>query len=177
MSRLIDDLLDAVTIDSGKLALELRPVPVAQVLTEVRERGESLARERGAALHATCDAPPEARDPAIVADRARVVQALGNLVGNALTFCRSGDAMTIACQTTSDAVEFTISDTGPGVDPGLVPHLFEPYWSAPPAIRRRIGLGLYIAKGIVERHGGQIRVERRDAGTAFSVSLPRAPKP
>jgi signal transduction histidine kinase len=147
------------------------------VLTGVRESAESLARERGAALRESCDPAPGARDLAIVADRARVVQALGNLVGNALTFCRPGDAMTIACQTTPDAVEFAISDTGPGVDPGLVPHLFEPYWSAPPAIRRRIGLGLYIAKGIVERHGGRIEVSRSGAGTAFSVTLPRAPRP
>jgi signal transduction histidine kinase len=173
MSRLIDDLLDAVTIDSGKLPLDLRPVLVADVLTEIRERGEPVARERGAVLRATCDAP----GVSIVADRARVVQALGNLVSNALSFCRAGDAMTIGCQVASDAVELTLRDTGPGVDPGLVPHLFEPYWSAPPAIRRRIGLGLYIAKGIVERHGGRIRVERSETGTAFSVTLPRGPRP
>jgi signal transduction histidine kinase len=197
MSRLIDDLLDAVSIDSGKLALDLRPVPIAEVMAEVRERNEPLARDRGVELRAICE-----DQAAIVGDRARVVQVLGNLIGNALTFCRAGDAMTIACQTVNDGVEFQISDTGPGVDPGLVPHLFEPYWSAPPAIRRRIGLGLYIAKGIVECHGGRIRVERSETGggnpdgsvggaggkaprgidaqpgtgTAFAFTIPRAPK-
>jgi signal transduction histidine kinase len=198
MSRLIDDLLDAVSIDSGKLALDLRPVPTADVMAEVRERNEPLARDRGVELRVTCE-----DQAAIVGDRARVVQVLGNLIGNALTFCRAGDAMTIGCQAASDGVEFLVSDTGPGVDPGLVPHLFEPYWSAPPAIRRRIGLGLYIAKGIVERHGGRIRVERSETeggdpagsaggaggkaprgiersetrgGTAFAFTIPRAPK-
>lgn len=173
MSRLIDDLLDAVSIDSGKLALDRRPVPVAELMTEVRERNETAARDRGVELRAPCGA----QDAAIAGDRARVVQLFGNLIGNALTFCRAGDTMTVACQATGDAVEFTISDTGPGVDPGLVPHLFEPYWSAPPAIRRRIGLGLYIAKGIVERHGGRIRVDARNGtGSVFSFTLPRAPK-
>jgi signal transduction histidine kinase len=172
MSRLIEDLLDAVSIDSGKLALDLRPMPIAEVMAEVRERNEPLARDRGVELRVTCE-----DQAAIVGDRARVVQVLGNLIGNALTFCRAGDAMTIGCQAASDGVEFLISDTGPGVDPGLVPHLFEPYWSAPPAIRRRIGLGLYIAKGIVERHGGRIRVDvQPGTGTAFAFTIPRAPK-
>ncbi|HEX8114243.1 MAG TPA: HAMP domain-containing sensor histidine kinase [Kofleriaceae bacterium] len=212
MSRLIDDLLDAVSIDSGKLALDLRPVPVAAVLTEVRERNEPLARDRGVELRVSCGAPPEALNAtasnatvsnvAIVGDRPRVLQVFGNLIGNALTFCRAGDTMVIACQVAGDAVEFSIADTGPGIDPGLVPHLFEPYWCAPPNIRRRIGLALYIAKGIVERHGGRIRVERSEtgggdpagsaggaggkaprgidtgpgAGTLFSFTLPKAPK-
>jgi signal transduction histidine kinase len=177
MSRLIDDLLDAVSIDSGKLALDLRPVPVAAVMTELRERNELLACDRGIELRVTCDPPTGAADVAIRCDRARVLQVFGNLIANAVTFCRAGDAVSIACQVTGDAVEFSLSDSGPGIDPGLVPHLFEPYWSAPPNIRRRIGLGLYIAKGIVERHGGRIRVEPRPGtGTEISFTLPRVPK-
>jgi signal transduction histidine kinase len=177
MSRLIDDLLDAVSIDSGKLALDVRPVPVAQVMKELRERNEAPARDRGIELHVTCEAPPGAPEAAILADRARVLQVFGNLIGNAATFCRTGGAVSIGCQIAGDAVEFTIADTGPGIDPGLVPHLFEPYWSAPPSIRRRIGLGLYIAKGIVERHGGRIGVNARPgAGPAIVFTLPRTPK-
>ena len=180
MSRLIDDLLDAVAIDSGKLALDLRPVPVAALMTEVRERNQAAGRDRGVELRVTCAAPPGAPDAAILCDRARALQVFANLIGNAVTFCRAGDAVSIACQVAGDAVEFSVADTGPGIDPGLVPHLFESYWSAPPAIRRRIGLGLYIAKGIVERHGGRIRVERSElrpgAGPAISFTLPRAAK-
>jgi signal transduction histidine kinase len=182
MSRLISDLLDAVSIESGKLALDLRPVPVAEVMKELRERNEAPARDRGIELRVTCEAPPGAPDLAILADRARVLQVFSNLIGNAVTFCRTGGAVSIGCQLAGDAVEFSITDTGPGIDPGLVPHLFEPYWSAPPSIRRRIGLGLYIAKGIVERHGGRIRVEpgeidaRPGAGPAIAFTLPRAPK-
>jgi signal transduction histidine kinase len=173
MSRLIEDLLDAVSIDAGKLALDLRPVPVAAVMTEVRERNESTARDRGVELRVS-GAPPEAPDVVILCDRARVLQVFGKLIANAVTFCRAGDAVSITCQVAGDAVEFSLADTGPGIDPGLVPHLFEPYWSAPPNIRRRIGLGLYIAKGIVERHGGRIRV---DARPAIAFTIPRVPKP
>jgi signal transduction histidine kinase len=162
MTRLIDDLLDAVTIESGKLALDLRPVPVAAVMTEVRERNEPIARDRGIELRVTCGAPGE--DPGAAVLGARVLQVFRNLIASAITFCRGGDAVLIACRVAGDAVEFSVADTGPGIDPGLVPHLFEPYWSAPPSIRRRIGLGLYIAKGIVERHGGQIRVEQGETG-------------
>lgn len=176
MSRLIDDLLDAVSIDSGKLALDLRPVPVADVMREVRERNQAIARDRGVELRVTCEALG-APAVAILADRARVLQVFSNLIGNAVTFCRTGGALSIACQSAGDAVEFSVTDTGPGIDPGLVPHLFEPYWSAPPSIRRRIGLGPYIAKGIVERHGGRIRVDARPgAGPAITLTLPRAPK-
>jgi signal transduction histidine kinase len=177
MSRLIDDLLDAVSIDAGKLALDLRPVPVAAVMTEVRERNESIARDRGVELRATGEAAREAPDIAILCDRARVVQVFSKLIANAVTFCRAGDAVSIAYEVAGDAVEFSLADTGPGIDPGLVPHLFEPYWSAPPNIRRRIGLGPYIAKGIVERHGGRIRIDARPgAGTAIMFTIPRAPK-
>jgi signal transduction histidine kinase len=197
MSRLIDDLLDAVSIDSGKLALDLQPVPVAAVMSELRERHEVLARDRGIELHVTCGAP----GAAIVCDRARVLQVFGNLIANAAVSCRAGGAVTIACQLAGDEVEFSVADSGPGIDPGLIPHLFEPYWSSPPNIRRRIGLGLYIAKGVVERHGGRIRVkqsemgggdpgsaaaaggkapgeidERPGAGPAIAFTLPRAAK-
>lgn len=177
MSRLIDDLLDAVSIDGGKLALDLRPVPVAAVMTELRERNESIARDRGVELRVTGDARGAAPDVAILCDRTRVLQVFGKLIANAVTFCRAGDAVSIGYQVADDAVEFSLADTGPGIDPGLVPHLFEAYWSAPPNIRRRIGLGLYIAKGIVERHGGRIRVDARPgAGTAIAFTIPRAPR-
>jgi signal transduction histidine kinase len=166
-----------VTIESGKLALDLRPVPVAAVMTEVHERNEPLARDRGIELRVTCGAPGEAPGAAILCDRARVLQVFRNLIASAITFCRAGDAVSIACQVAGDAVEFSVADTGPGIDPGLVPHLFEPYWSAPPSIRRRIGLGPYIAKGIVERHGGRIRIDARPgAGPAIAFTLPRAAK-
>lgn len=171
MSRLIDDLLDTVSIEAGTLALELRPEPVAAVLAALRERHEPEARERGIELRLPHDVP----EIAIHCDRARVLQVLGNLIHNAFTFCHAGDAVSVACQVAGDSVELSVADTGPGIDPGLVPHLFEPYWSAPPSVRRRLGLALYIARGIVERHGGRIRAEARPgAGTAISFTLPRS---
>jgi len=170
MSRLIEELLDTVAIEAGRLALDRRPEPLAALIAQVCERNEPAARERGVELHASCDAP----DVAVRADRARAVQVFSNLIGSVLAFSRAGDAVAIACEVAGDVVEFTITDTGPGIDPALLPQLFEPYWSAPPSIRRRLGLGPYIARGIVERHGGRIRVEVRPGGTAFVFTLPRA---
>jgi signal transduction histidine kinase len=171
MSQLIDDLLDTAIIDAGKLALDLRPEPVAAVMAELRKRHEPLARDRGVELRATCELP----GVAILCDRGRVLQVFDNLVSNAFKFCRAGDAVSIACQLAGGDVEFSVADTGPGIDPELVPYLFDPYWSAPQHTRHGIGLGLYIARGIVERHGGRIWVESRPgAGAVFSFTLPWA---
>jgi signal transduction histidine kinase len=171
MNHLIDDLLDTARIDAGTLALDVRPEPVTAVMAELRERYEPLARDRGVELQVTCEAP----GVAILGDRDRVLQVFGNLIGHAFKLCRAGDAVSIACRLAGAEVEFSVADTGPGIAPELVPHLFDPSWSAPPHAQRGIGLGLYLARGIVERHGGRIWVAARPgAGTAFWFTLPRA---
>jgi signal transduction histidine kinase len=102
-----------------------------------------------------------------------VLQVCGNLISNAIKFCRPGDTVTVTGEPTDDHVLLSVADTGPGVEPELVPHLFEPYWSAPEHAKHGTGLGLYIAKGIVEAHGGRIWVESQPgAGARFFFTLP-----
>ena len=172
MEHLIDDLLDTASIQAGKLALDVRPEPAEAVLAEARDLQEPLAHERQIELQVDCEAP----GIDLQCDRDRVLQVFGNLIGNALKFCRPGDTVSVRCERTGDAVRFTVADTGPGIDPALLPHLFDPYWSAPAPGRRGTGLGLYIARGIIERHGGRIWVESQPGnGTTFCFTLPAAP--
>jgi signal transduction histidine kinase len=172
MEHLIDDLLDTASIHAGKLALSIRREPVDAVVAESRDLQEPLARDAQIELRLVCRAP----DSEVMCDRDRVLQVLGNLFGNAFKFCRPGDTVTLTCERLGDHVQFSVTDTGPGIDPRLVPQLFEPYWSAPHGRRRSTGLGLYIVKGIVERHGGQIWIDTEPgAGTTVHFTLPIAP--
>jgi PAS domain S-box-containing protein len=172
MEHLIDDLLDTASIGAGRLALELARESVDSVLAETRDLQEPSALDKQIALHLASDA----RGIDVLCDRGRVLQVLENLICNAVKFCRPGDSILIACEAVGEHVRFSVVDTGPGVDPSLAPYVFEPYWSAPRQPQRGTGLGLYIAKGIVERHGGRIWVETRPgAGATFSFTLPIAP--
>jgi signal transduction histidine kinase len=106
-------------------------------------------------------------------DRNRVLQVFGNIIGNAIKFCRPDDRITITAERDQDHVRFCIADTGPGIEPELVARLFEPYHASPQDKRRTSGLGLYISKGIVEAHGGRIWVESElGRGTRFYFTLP-----
>jgi signal transduction histidine kinase len=171
MEHLIDDLLDTASIGAGQLALELAPEPVESVLAETRDLQEPIALDKQITLELASDA----HGIDVLCDRGRVLQVLENLISNAVKFCRPGDTILIGCEPAGEHVQLSVVDSGPGVDPSLVPYLFEPYWSAPQHRQRGTGLGLYIAKGIVERHGGRIWVETRyGAGATFSFTLPIA---
>jgi len=105
-----------------------------------------------------------------------VVQALGNLIGNALKFTPPGGRVTISVECDADGVCISVADTGPGVPADQVPRLFDRYWQANRTDRRGVGLGLSIVKGIAEAHGGDVRVRTEEgAGTTFTLVLPPAP--
>jgi len=111
----------------------------------------------------------------VVCDHDRTLQVFGDLIGNALTFCRAGDEIMVTGQRVADAVQFTVADTGSGIAPEGLPHLFEADWSAPGRATRGVGLGLYICRGFVEGHGGRISVESTPGiGARFSFTLPIA---
>jgi len=102
-------------------------------------------------------------------DRDRILQVLGNLIGNAIKFCRAGDAITVSAERDGDHVRFAVADTGPGIAADAVPRLFEAYYSAGGSS----GLGLYISSGIVESHGGRIWVESTEGhGATFYFTIP-----
>jgi signal transduction histidine kinase len=99
---------------------------------------------------------------------------LSNLVGNAVKFAPEGSNIALAVETRTTEVEFRIDDRGPGIEPADIPHIFDRYWRAAGEKRRGLGLGLAIAKWIVEAHGGRIWVESRlGAGSTFYFTLPR----
>lgn len=109
------------------------------------------------------------------ADRGRLLQVLANLVGNALKFTPEGGRVMVRAEAATEGfVRFSVSDTGPGIPPEHVAHLFERYWQARTSDHRGAGLGLAIVKGIVEAHGGSVGVTSEPgSGSTFSVTIPR----
>ena len=170
MEHLITDLLDMASISAGRLSLQTRPEPADDILRESFDLHQPLADEKKIALvlRAGSEGAP------IECDRQRVMQVFENLTGNALKFCRAGDVVTLGSERTGAAVCFSVEDTGPGIQAELLPHLFDPYWSGPGS-PSGVGLGLYIARGIVEGHGGRLEVRSTAGqGSRFSFSIPLA---
>ncbi|MFW6202049.1 MAG: ATP-binding protein, partial [Gemmatimonadota bacterium] len=168
--RLIADLLDVARLESGTLAIE--PGPVASV--EVAR--EALALHRAQADAGELQLIDEVPDrlPHVWADRDRLLQVFGNLIGNAIKFTPEGGRITVGAEPVDGRVRFRISDTGPGMPPDHLSRLFDPFWQA---TRRRggAGLGLAISRGIVEAHGGRIRAESAPGGgTTISFTIPVA---
>jgi signal transduction histidine kinase/DNA-binding NarL/FixJ family response regulator len=170
MDDLIRDLLTAAHLHTGHLEVEPDEVEPDQLLVDAAERAQPLARDRGVQLR--CE--PATALPAVLADRARIRQALGNLIGNALTFTPAGGTITLRAALLGAEALLSVSDTGPGIEREHLPHVFERYWQARPS-RRGAGLGLAIVKGIVERHGGRVGVDSAPGeGATFFFTLPVA---
>jgi signal transduction histidine kinase/DNA-binding NarL/FixJ family response regulator len=168
MNQMIHDLLDVTRIESGRLALELVEASPAPLLQEAWQMLEPLARARGLTL--CLDAAPTL--PAVRMDAARVLQVISNLVGNAVKFTPEGGEVSIHAEALDDEVRISIRDTGPGITPDKLPHVFSRFWQADPKDRRGIGMGLSIAQGIVEGHGGRIWVESQPGeGSVFRFTL------
>ena len=171
-NRLIQDLLDITHIESGRLSLNREPHGAASIAHETLEQAAMAAAEKGIALKRG-EIDGGAR---VLADRDRVVQALGNLIGNALKFTPAGGRVEVAVRRGEGAVMIEVTDTGPGIPAEQVPRLFDRYWQANRTDRRGVGLGLSIVKGIAEAHGGDVRVRTAEgAGTTFTLVLPAAP--
>jgi signal transduction histidine kinase len=114
--------------------------------------------------------------PLVLADATRISQVLSNLVGNAVKFTGRGGLISISAERGEGEVRFSVIDTGSGIPPEQLPHIFGRFWQAKSADRRGIGLGLAIAKGIVEAHRGRIWVESSvGLGSTFYFTLPTAP--
>lgn len=170
MDHLIEDLLDMASIQAGRLAVECKPEDADGLVREVVDSHGPMAREKGIALSYDCELP----DTRILADRERILQVFGNLVGNAIKFCGAGDSIAITCKVSGECAEYAVTDSGPGIPEAELPHIFEPYWSAKRHAKKGTGLGLYISKGIVEAHGGRLRAESRGKGTTFAFTIPLA---
>jgi signal transduction histidine kinase len=156
------------------------PLPVEDVLDAVEGMYAPIASEAGVALEVRVEL--EAPPPPIHADADRVLQAIGNLVGNAIKFTQEGGRVAVVAAVVrapeardGERVRFEIRDTGPGIAPDQLPHIFDRFWQVRRTIRAGAGLGLAIAKGIVEAHGGSLEVESEvGVGTRFRLDLPAA---
>ena len=170
MISLIGDLLDLAKIEAGRFVVEPRAEPAAVMTAEALALLRPLAEAKGVALHEELE--PGLR---VLADRERVFQVLSNLVGNAIKFTPSGGRVSLRAVASDEEAVFAVTDTGPGIAPQDLPRLFDRYWQAPKHAAAGSGLGLYIAKGIVEAHGGAIWAERAaEGGAAFRFTLPLA---
>jgi signal transduction histidine kinase len=171
MYRLIHDLLDVAAIEAGQLTVTRSPLAVDVFLTDALELLRPLAAAKRIVLAA--DVSPGL--PPVAADRERVLQVFSNLGGNALKFTPDGGRVDIQATARGAAVAFAVRDTGPGIAPEDLPHVFDRFWQAKKAARAGVGLGLAIAKGIIEAHGGSISVESEPGrGSCFTFTLPVA---
>ncbi len=169
MNRLIGDLLDVVRLEAGRLALEIRPCDIDRVLAEAAEAFQARAAEHGVNLQLAPGSP----GVVIAADGERVLQLLDNLVGNALKFTPGGGTVTISSRVGDGRVHIAVADTGPGIPEEHRTRLFDRFWQARGTDRRGLGLGLAIARGIAEAHGGALAVESTvGKGSTFQFTLP-----
>jgi signal transduction histidine kinase len=171
MNRLIGDLLDVVRMEAGHLTLDVGPADVTRVLVETIEAFQPRAAEQGISLVLS----PEPPNIIVQADEERVLQLIDNLVGNALKFTPNGGRVSIGGFIDNNELRVTVADTGPGIPEEQRARLFDRFWQARGADRRGLGLGLPIAKGIAEAHGGRLWVESTmGSGTTFHFAMPLA---
>ena len=172
MERLLADLLAVARLDCGQsLPMTPAPMDLASLLEDVRASFECHAHRNGRQLECRVNGAL----PTVHADRDRIHQVLSNLVGNALKFTPPGGTVTIEAETVPGEVRCAVRDTGPGLGEEEMDRLFDPFWQAVKTARLGYGLGLKIAKCIVEAHGGALSVESvLGDGTKFSFTLPVA---
>jgi PAS domain S-box-containing protein len=170
MRRMVDDLLDMAQADAGRLRVSPAAVPAASLVLDALEMNAAIAEQRDVELKVQL---PRETTTAL-ADRDRILQVLANLIGNAVRFTPAGGSVTLTALTRPDEVEFAVADTGVGIGREMLPHIFDRFWRAQRSSSNGAGLGLAIARGIVDAHGGRIWVESEvGAGSTFSFILPR----
>lgn len=166
---LIQDLQDVSRISAGRLRVERRRVPASDILKECADMFEPVMVD--AALRFVRNFDDSL--PVLLADRHRLQQVLSNLLGNAVRFTPHGGEIVLSATREEDMLRISVRDSGPGVSHDDVPRLFERYFQAPRLLRAGSGLGLYIAKGIVNAHGGEIGVESEPGkGAEFWFTVP-----
>jgi len=173
LQHIIDDLQDLAMADAGRLRLNRQPLPVAELLGQVVTAHAVLAEAADIRLGLRVDG-----DPMTDADPLRLRQVLDNLVRNALRYTRAGGQVELHARQHGDQVLIEVSDTGIGIDAHDLPHVFDRFWRAEKSRNRESGgsgLGLSIARRLVEAHGGSIAVTSTPGeGSVFRVTLPAA---
>jgi PAS domain S-box-containing protein len=171
MARLIEGLRDVTMIEAGQFTVATAPDDVAALVSDAVETLAPQAEAK--ALRLTTQLAGDL--PAVACDRDRVLQVIANLVGNAIKFTPRNGEIRVAAVAVDGAVRLSVSDTGPGIPEAQLARVFDRYWRGGGS-GHGAGLGLFIARGIVEAHGGRIWVESTPGtGSAFHFTLPLAP--
>ena len=174
LTELIRQLLDLAALEAGRLKVHVKPADALQIAREAVETLRPLAENSSQAL----ELEVAIEHTGLVCDHDRIVQVLVNLVGNAIKFSPAGAKIVVRVEGRDGAVRFSVADTGPGIAPAHLSQLFERYWQAEPDSRKGTGLGLFIARGIIEAHGGTIAVDSQlGKGSTFTFTLPRPVMP
>ena len=169
MERLISDLLDVASIEKGTLSVRKAPVDLTSLLSEVIEILDVHARER----NITVSSEAEPGIPVVMGDHDRLMQVLSNLLGNAIKFTPEGGNIRVRLARQDDQVVVSVADSGIGIRAEDLPHVFDRFWRADGNSAKGAGLGLSIASGIVEAHGGKIWAESElGVGTTVTFALP-----
>ena len=162
-NQIIENLLDEARLHGAGITLEHQPHRVEELLDDVGDL-RPLALQRGIML----DVRPGPTQATLSCDRAKIGQVLANLVGNAIKFSPKESTVTVWAEEIAGGIRLVVRDQGPGIGAEAQQHLFERFWQDARSSATGIGLGLYIAKGIVDAHGGQIRVASEEgAGSTF----------
>ena len=172
MTGLVEELLELARLESGQATLHLAPCDLAALLAEAREYHAPRSERAGIGLGLAV----EDGLPRVVGEAQKLRQVMDNLLDNALKFTPEGGRVTVSAASGGRFVRVAVADTGPGIAPEHVPHVFERFYKADRSRREEgSGLGLAIAKHIVLAHGGSVDVSSREGeGTEFTVRIPRA---
>jgi signal transduction histidine kinase len=169
MERLIHDLLDATKAEQGTLSIRRDAIDPAAVVRDVVASHEPIA----ASQQIRFETSVAGALPQVCGDGDRLAQALTNLIGNAFKFTPPGGVVRLSVAERDGKVRFEVADSGPGIAPSDLPHLFEPFWQAKKTAHLGAGLGLKITRAIVEAHDGSIEVTNLEGGGAcFRFDVP-----
>lgn len=175
MDRLTEDLLDVSRITRGQVNLQLEELDLHGIVHDVGEQLEPMLSAKGQALHKSASGLPVL----VTGDRVRLVQVLGNLVANASRYSPAGAPISVAVMADAQHGSLSVSDAGKGIAHDMMPTLFDLFSQGQSGTDRKgsgIGVGLGIVKGLVELHGGSVRVASEGVGhgSTFTVALPLA---
>ena len=170
MNVLLEDLLDTSKIEAGRYTIAQQPLDVSQIFEEAYSLLAPLATDKSVEL--TFHAEPDLK---ISADPERLFQVLSNLIGNAIKFTPAQGKIGVVAMSDGQQIVFSVRDSGRGISPEQLPHIFERYWTAKEHNASGTGLGLYISQGIIKAHGGQLLAESQlGEGSEFRFTVPKA---
>ncbi len=170
MNTLLEDLLDTSKIDAGRYSITPQRIAVEEMFEEADSLLSPLAMDKDIEISFTAE--PHLT---VHGDPERLFQVLSNLVGNAIKFTPRSGRIGVAAISAGDEVVFSVSDTGEGIPPDQLPHVFDRYWTIKDGNPSGTGLGLYITQGIVKAHGGRIEAQSEvGRGTEFRFTVPKS---